>query len=590
MPRYTKESLQSLRSAIDLVEVLSRHMQLKKQGAAYKGLCPFHDEKTPSFIVNTGDTHYHCFGCGAHGDAIQFLMQHERVTFGDAVETLAERFGVALDVVEKTNDDKSTSRSRLKEALDTALTFYQWSLVHTKEGHDALLYLNKRCISLDFIAQFRVGFAPKKIGALRSYMQKLGFYDNELIEASLLHDHKKEFFSDRIVFPILDQMGMPIGFSARKFKEQTFGGKYINTRETPLFKKSRVLFGLYHSRKQIIKQKRAIIVEGGLDALRMIHHGFDTTVAALGTAFGQEHVQELVLLGVTKVYLLFDGDAAGKDAAVKTGDLFQKKGTEVFVAKLGNGQDPDSLLVNEGPVAITRVLQDAEEYLPFLYSVYASQVQSDSPAQKQRMLTEIVQRIRDWDNPVLVHESLKKVSSLAKVPDELLGVGSPRMPHVYAKKANLMQAKLSIDPDRILEADLIRWLVLYGHVEKKMVALCHRYLSLDDFQLLVAKNLYPSILQTLEQGVPVDIVALIQETDSDEAQSFLSEVVGKKVNREKAIEYFIATVQRIKERNWMLACEAIKTKIQNAKENDAAIMEYVAEFDALKKQVPKVVV
>ena len=589
MARYTKESLQNLRSHIDLVEVLSAHMQLKRQGAAFKGLCPFHDEKTPSFIVNRGDTHYHCFGCGAHGDAIQFLMQHVRLKFGDAVEQLAERYGVALDTIERTKEEKTTSRVRLKEALDAALRFYQFSLLHSKEWHEALSYLDARCVSLDFIEKFRVGYAPRQDATLRAYMHTLGYRDDELVEAGLLNDRKKEFFHDRIIFAILDQMAMPIGFSARKFKENTFGGKYINTRETPLFKKSKVLFGLSHSRRQIIKQKLAIVVEGGLDALRMIHHGFDTTVAALGTAFGQEHVQELITLGITKVYLLFDGDTAGRDAAVKTGDFFQKKGIEVLVGVLSKGQDPDSLLVRDGPIAITDRLIHAQEYLSFLHTVYMGQFQKDSPAEKQRILSEIVQRIRDWESPVMVHESLKKLSSLANVPQELLGVGALRSPNLYVKSSHLVQAKLSVDPDRVIEADLLRWLVLYGHVEKQMVELCKAHLHTDDFRLLVAKNLYPIILEFLEQEKPIDIIGLVQESDSDETQSFLSEIVARKVNREKAIECFTLTIQRIKERNWMQACDAIQEKIQKASGDEDKLMQYVKEFDAIKKQKPQVV-
>lgn len=401
MVRYTKESLETLRQRIDIAEVLSQYIDLKRSGSGFKALCPFHDEKSPSFIVNKGDTHYHCFGCGAHGDAIQFLMLHQRLTFSNAVQQLAERFQVHLEQLEGRSYDAGINRTRLKEAVEAACRFYQWALLHTKEGHVALQYLHKRSISLEFIYAFRIGYSPKKNGLFRKYMHTCGFTDAELQEAGLLTDKRSEFFHERIMLPILDPASLPIGFSARKFQEDTFGGKYINTKETPLFKKSRVLFGMAMSRRRIIKQKQAIIVEGGLDALRMVYHGFDCTVAALGTAFGEEHVQELVQLGVTRVFLLLDGDDAGQKAAVKVGNLFQKKGVEVLVAKLLPGQDPDSLLVQGGPVAIAKAIVGAEDYLPFLLFQHTAELQSDAPAQKQRMLQEIVTLIRQWDSPVM---------------------------------------------------------------------------------------------------------------------------------------------------------------------------------------------
>ncbi len=302
MARFTKESLETLRQRIDLPELISQYVPLKKAGSAFKALCPFHDEKSPSFVINRGDSHYHCFGCGAHGDAIQFLMQHLKLGFAEAVEQLAERFQVVLEKLEGGSEVKETSRSRLKEANEAALRLYHAYLLHAQEGEEALKYLLNRQIDLSFIQQFRLGLAPKQSGLFRKIMHGLGFSDEILAEAGLIVERNgrwRDFFENRLILPVQDKVGTVIGFSARKFHESTFGGKYINTKETALFKKSRSLFGLFYCAKRIAKQKQAIIVEGGLDALRMIYHGFECTVAALGTAFGEEHVRELVQLGVT---------------------------------------------------------------------------------------------------------------------------------------------------------------------------------------------------------------------------------------------------------------------------------------------------
>ena len=198
MPHFTKDSLETLRQRIDLVDVLSSHIDLKRAGAAYKGLCPFHDEKTPSFMIQKGDTHYHCFGCGAHGDAIQFLMAHLKMNFSDAVESLAERFHVHLEYLEDVETNKGPNKTFLKEALEQACRFYHFYLLHTKEGHEVLHYLYKRGIDLDFINQFQVGLAPKIPGYFRKIMHAKFIKDETMALAGLIAESKdgrwRDFF------------------------------------------------------------------------------------------------------------------------------------------------------------------------------------------------------------------------------------------------------------------------------------------------------------------------------------------------------------------------------------------------------------
>src|SRR3990167_1724779 len=239
MGTFSRESLELLRSRIDLVEVLNPYVKLQRAGAAYKALCPFHDERTPSFVIQKGDSHYHCFGCGAHGDAIQFLMSHLRMNFLEAVETLAEKFQIQLEEAKSGDFQKGPSKILLKEALEKAADFYHFFLLHTLEGHAALDYLYNRGIDLDFIRKFQFGLAPKASGIFFKAMREEKFQDAILEEAGLL-SKGREFFSDRITIPIRDAVGAVIGFSARKYRIDTFGGKYINTSETPLFKKSKI--------------------------------------------------------------------------------------------------------------------------------------------------------------------------------------------------------------------------------------------------------------------------------------------------------------------------------------------------------------
>jgi DNA primase len=337
MVLYSKESLETLRKRIDLVEVLEGHIELKRSGSAYKGLCPFHEEKSPSFLIQKGDSHYHCFGCGAHGDAIQFLMSRLGFSFHESIESLALKFGVVLERIEAA-PDQGPSKKEMSDAMQMAADLYHLWLLHTDKGQQALKYLHDRGIDIEFIKRYKLGLAPDQSLFITNYLQK-EHISLDLIKACGLAVQTakgkiRDFFIDRITFPIHSPTGSVIGFSARKYKEETFGGKYINSSETPLFKKSNVLYGLNLSRQRIVKERRAIIVEGQIDALRLIDAGLDLTVASLGTAFGESHVQELLRLGIETVYLVFDSDHAGVEAAIKVGHFFQKESIDVHVVNM----------------------------------------------------------------------------------------------------------------------------------------------------------------------------------------------------------------------------------------------------------------
>lgn len=589
MPIYSKESLDTLRQRIDLTDVVSSYVDLKRTGASYKGLCPFHDEKTPSFVIQKGDTHYHCFGCGAHGDAVQFLMTHLRLPFVQAIENLADRFKVVLQVVEGSLEAKGPNKAELKAALDFAAKFFQFILLHTAEGHSALEYLFKRGIDLDFIYRFGIGLSPKEPKALQKASHAKFIKDETLAEAGLLVEGRdgrwKDFFFDRITFPICDAAGAVIGFSARKYRQETFGGKYINTQETSLFKKSKVLFGLHHSRRRIAKDRTAIIVEGQIDALRLISMGLNIAVAGQGTAFGEGHLKELLTLGVNRVYLAFDGDEAGTKAAVKIGNMFQREGVAVYVVAFGAGQDPDSYLLAEGTNAFIELLKASPDYLTFLVDIYSKQFNADTPAGKNELVQTLIKQVRSWDNPLMVHESLRKVAHLTKVPESMVGVGEEFLPNVYIKKSASIGLQ-TIDPDKIMESDLLRWLVLAGNERSHFVKLAMMNVNPKDFRTDVCRRLYEALLECGSSDGPFDLLALAIRLGSDEGQELLSGLLEKKVNLERSKEHFKESLQKILDRNWMEECETLKGKIHSAEGSDEEVLLLVKKFDELKKKPP----
>jgi DNA primase len=588
MPSFTRESLELLRSRIDLVEVLNPHIKLQRAGAAFKALCPFHEERSPSFVIQKGDSHYHCFGCGAHGDAIQFLMTHLRMSFLEAVESLAERFSVPLEEAQGPERPKGPPKALLKEALDKAAELYHFFLCHTLEGHAALDYLYNRGLDLDFIRKFQFGLAPKQTGLFLRAMRDEK-YSDEVLEEVGLYVRNREFFSDRITIPIRDAVGSCIGFSARKYKVDTFGGKYINTSETSLFKKSKVLFALSYCRKTIAKERKALIVEGQIDALRLIDAGFDWTVAGQGTAFGEDHAKELIHLGVRHVYLAFDGDTAGQEAALKVGHLFSKDGVDVTVVAMPEKCDPDQMLMEKGPAEWQKLMDSSGDYLSFMVTHFTKTINVNTPAGKNELVMTIGKRIREWDHPLMVHESLRKLARLTGTPEALVGAPEENTPQIFIKRTSSVTFT-DVDPDRILEADLLRWLLLMGVAQPQLFAIAGANLTIDHFRVMASRGLFEKIMNAFKESKPLDLLSLAIDLESPDHQLFMAEVLQKKINRDRSIPCFIETVQKMLERQWMYEREQIKIKIYSGGCSEAEVLELARKFDHLKKLRPEALI
>ena len=579
MAMFSKESLHNLKEKVDLVEVISSYLPLKKAGKSFKICCPFHNEKTPSFVLERGDSHYHCFGCGAHGDAISFLVGFLKVSFTEAVEMLAEKFGVSLEFQE---GEKREDLGPLKTCLQETCKFYQFHLLHTEEGKEALNYLYQRGIDLDFINLFKVGLAPIDPALTMGFFKEKKLNWEALQRSGLAIEKKRNFpfFIGRITFPIMDVQGNVIGFSARKFLEKTTGGKYINTPETPLFKKSKVLFGLNYSRKEITKQRRAVIVEGQIDALRLIQEGLNLTVAGQGTAFGEEHVEVIRRLGVKEVFISFDGDDAGREAALKVGNLFQKEGIEVFVLEFKDGEDPDSVLRKEGITGFLNYLHKPKEYIPFLIEMLSKSCNLATPAGKNELVEKAKGYMADWKFPLMVYEAERKLANSLQVPESMV-----QQKIVFVKSE---KKEVSVNPDQVIEADLLRWIIHSGINEGTLLPLIQKNLSLVDFIDPPARKLYGHLCDLFLRQIPFDLLTLAEYVDRDEG-GLLDLIVRKKIQLERSKIGIKESIQKILERNWMLKRESIKTKIQMGKQTEVEILQLAKEFDVLRKLAPKLV-
>jgi DNA primase len=368
MPRIAEESIQRVAEASDIVEIIGGYFPLKRAGTNFRALCPFHKEKSPSFNVNPSRQSFHCFGCGAGGGVFRFVMDYEHVDFPSAVRRLAQRAGITL---EEENDPEEQSRrdqrSRLLELHKETAAWFHLQLLRSHEAEHARTYLRKRGLTKEIASEWQLGYAPGGWETLRNWASSRGFTRDEMIQSGLLTTKEGDQtggydrFRDRLMFPIRNDYGEVVAFSGRILSDSDRDAKYVNSPETPIFSKGRILFGLDKSKRPLINAGEAIVMEGQIDLISAFEHGVKNVVAPQGTAFTTEQAR-LLRRFVERVILCFDSDTAGKNAVDKSLPALISAGIEVRVATLPQGSDPDSLIREKGVEAFQKRLAQAKDF------------------------------------------------------------------------------------------------------------------------------------------------------------------------------------------------------------------------------------
>jgi DNA primase len=339
--RIKDTSVEAVKSAAEILPLVEDYVRLRKAGGTYKGLCPFHQEKTPSFTVSPARGTYKCFGCGEGGDAISFVEKMEQVDFVGAIESLGKRFGVELEYEESSPeaDRERRRKERLGQVLERAASFYERVLRDSEQGAFAREYLASRGLGEEVCRQFRLGYAPGGPTLTRRAIQE-GYTQEELLAAGLANRRGNDYFARRLLFPLTDARGNVRGFQARRLHDDDpLQAKYVNSAESAVFKKGDLLYGLDSARQPIAKQDRAVVVEGNTDVLALRQAGFEPVVASMGTALTERQLRELIRL-TKRLFLCFDADAAGQDATLRGMDLADKLGFNIQVVSLPAGTDP----------------------------------------------------------------------------------------------------------------------------------------------------------------------------------------------------------------------------------------------------------
>ena len=408
----------------DIVDVIGQYVQLKRSGSTYKACCPFHKEKTPSFNVNPDRQMYKCFGCGEGGNVISFMMKHQGMDFLTAVRALAERAGIGLELEE--DDGRGRHTKLLYEVNREVTAFYQRCLKQTRGAAAARKYLKERMLDGEIAEEFKLGYAPGGWGVTLEWGARHKFSEDLLEAAGLVLRSNKpksrnrfyDRFRDRLMFPILDSQGRVVGFSARILTNDKSAPKYVNSPETDIFKKSRVLYALDKARQHIVKatNREAVICEGQIDVIRCHQAGIKTAIASQGTAFTPDHARALKNYA-DSVVLAFDSDDAGRKAAIKTAVIFMDAGIIVRVAALPPGEDPDSYILAKGAAAFRNLLDDAGSVIRFQIASFRGGVANPHDvAAIERIARDVLHTIAHSSNAVQEACMLNEAAELLHLP------------------------------------------------------------------------------------------------------------------------------------------------------------------------------
>lgn len=485
--RIRDSDIEAVRERTDIVQVISEYVPLKKAGREYRGPCPFHKEKDPSFYVNPAKEVFFCHGCKAGGNVVSFLMQIDGLGFAEAIEKLADRIGYRLTYDAASPDELKgrLEKDRLFKLNQTAADFFHYNLVETPAGGPAREYLAGRGFSSGIAGEYRIGFAPPGWENLSGFLSRKGFEEREMATVGLARERPAgrsrdgrgvyDLFRDRIMFPILDHRGRVVAFSARRMPGEEEGPKYINSPESPVYRKGKVLYGFYQARQAIQDAREAVVVEGCTDLLALRQAGVMPVVAPLGTALTESHL-ELLSRFSDRIFLAFDADRAGMEAAKRVLEFFNSFSLEILVITLPPGEDPASVIEKGGAGAFLDLKERAVSILDFSVERIIASMDTSSAVARQKALqacAPVLSRVASPEMRPARDELLRKVASRLEMPEETVQVfarNALRPPGARARDG-AGQARLGLMSDKV-ESEALR--VLAHSLEALRE---HRYLD-----------------------------------------------------------------------------------------------------------------
>ena len=529
--RYSDDIIEEVRQKNDIVDVVSQYVRLTRRGSTYFGLCPFHNEKTPSFSVTPGKQMYYCFGCGAGGNVYNFIMEYENYTFGEALKHLADRAGVELPKIEYSREvrEKAEQRAELLEINKQAAQYYYYQL-RTEGGKIGYQYLSGRGLSEETMRKFGLGYSDKFGGGLYKFLKSKGYSDERLRESGLFNVDERhgmyDKFWNRVIFPIMDVNNRVIGFGGRVMGDGK--PKYLNSPETKIFDKSRNLYGLNIARTT--RKKYLILCEGYMDVISMHQAGFTNAVASLGTALTSGHAS-LLKRYTQEVLLLYDSDEAGIRAALRGIPILRDAGVSSRVVNLKPYKDPDEFIKNMGAEAFEERLGQASDSFMFRVSIAESEFPMDEPQGQNRFFercAELLLELKDELERNLYIEAIVKkyrgqygvsVEDLRKRVNTLALKGTPAENRPQPKTSSGQNKKKKESASDQAQKLMLTWLVTYPGIFDKVA----QYLNAEDFIVPLYKEVAQMLFRQREEEGQVNPAKLLNSfTDSEEQREVAS--------------------------------------------------------------------
>jgi DNA primase len=572
--------IDQVQNRTDIVEVISKYVPLKKTGRNFKGNCPFHHEKTPSFIVSPDKQIYHCFGCAAGGNVFSFLMKQENITFPEAVEMLAEKVGIVLPRQSGQSKEQASLANQLYKVNELATEYFQYHLANNAQAKE---YLAKRGIGPDTIKEFNIGYSPESWDSLLTFFNKKGVASDLLEKAGLVIPNDRgghyDRFRKRIIFPIVDLKDKTLGFGARVLDASL--PKYMNSPETTIYSKGRNLYGLNISREHIKKAGHALIVEGYLDFIIPYQAGVKNLIATLGTALTIDQVKLLKRFANT-VIMVYDPDEAGEAASLRNTDIFIAEDVNVYIAELPAGYDPDNYIQKFGAEAFEKLAKSAKNIFDYKIEKLLGRFNIKTSNGKAAVAGEMLPTISKINNAVLRSDLMKRLAEKLGVDPDALKEELKKVKPDYSARQIVAKA-VEVRKDTRTAQEMVLAVMLEGGA---FVDAVKKSLVPDEFVNTSIRDIVKAIFDMHDQNLEINPAKMISHfNNSSDAAVIISEAVNLSemmLDKERVLADCIA---RIKKDNLNYQLTELRSAIKTAHDSndETRLNDLIKEYDSLIK-------
>jgi DNA primase len=614
--RIPDDKIQEIRAATDIVEYIGTFVKLKKRGKSYLGLCPFHSEKTPSFNVSPDKGMYYCFGCSRGGDVIKFVMEWEKATYVEAIEILAERAGIAIVRTEESIQSAGETE-KLYSACSFAAKMFHRNMMKTEEGSFALKYFQSRGFSDKTIVAFGLGYSLRAWDALVKQAGEEGIKPEYLEKVGLARKRDDggyyDAFRGRAMFPIFSTTGRVIAFGARKLYDDDTLGKYINSSETPIYHKSKVLYGLSQSKEAIREKDSVVLVEGYADLISVFQSGTCNVVASSGTALTVEQIQ-LISRYTKTVTFVYDADSAGVSAMIRGVDLILENNLDVRIAELPQGDDPDSFVRKNGSDGFQEILSKAVTFVDFKANILRREGKLDSPEGKAEAVRALVQTISKIKDPLKQSFFIKDVAEkyklyesalitelekfTRKVPERFLAVPRVGGERTTAKNTKNVSAVTGQQEIPVEEKELL--LVAFEEPEE-MIPFIFSYIRAEEFSHPQAKEVAEILIDEFDSKGTVDVHQLMPKASSDAVRKLISELsftpyqlgsrwdkVGARLSETRTSERAEGAIKRMKKKVLEHELAENQLRMKDASLNGEETVQFLKRHQEIFKSLKEI--